>query len=121
MPSSNTKTIYLIRHAESLENENWLGWFTVFQTLARFDDWPRREDVHTAYRLANIDDMVDTPLSDFGKEQIKGMAKLIQNEKFVNNNMKVAYSPLTRARETAQGILALETHNKGENISRDGL
>ena len=104
--SRHTKTVYLIRHAESIENERLASFKTAVRTLSRFGV-PNRKDVTAACGLFNVSENVDSHLSDFGRRQIEHMATVLKQSDFVRRSQiqLVAHSPLIRARETCRGML----------------
>jgi len=109
------KTIYFIRHAESEENRRLLRWVRTFRTLAT-GAIPNPSDIRLAFEMCRITENVDSPLSAQGRDQIKDMRKLLDKEDFYKKSgiELVAHSPLTRAKETAQGMLP--AHAKMEQL-----
>jgi bisphosphoglycerate-dependent phosphoglycerate mutase len=102
----STKTIYLIRHAESEENRRLASFKSAVTALARFS-WPKSNDVTAALELIRVTEQVDSGLSDFGMQQIAHMAHILEQSNFVGTSkiQLVAHSPLLRAKETARGML----------------
>ena len=103
------KTIYLIRHAESSENERLASFHNMCSTMYRFQ-MPQKKDFVYSLGLINIPKMVDSHLSEFGRQQITHMAEVLQRSDFVRQRQiqLVAHSPLVRARETCRGMLQCE-------------
>lgn len=99
-----TKTIYLIRHAESQENRRLKCLKSAFRDLGRFS-LPRASDLEAATELCRVADQIDSPVSAFGKQQIDYMAKILQESNFMQRIQLVAHSPLQRAVETCFGLL----------------
>jgi len=104
--SSQKKTIYLIRHAESLENSRMASFKNVAYSLTRFC-LPSSKDVSHAFPLWNMPAHVDSHVSDFGRQQIEHMAAVLEQSDFVRHHkiQLVAHSPLLRARDTCEGML----------------
>ena len=106
MPAPDTKTVYLIRHAESLENERIACLTRSLSSLSRFA-LPRRSDIRRSVELLNVPAQVNSDVSPQGRAQIEQMAEKLAGEDFLNSNgiTLVAHSPLLRARQTAEGML----------------
>jgi broad specificity phosphatase PhoE len=110
---SSVQTIYMIRHAESEENRRLASLQTVWSDLTNFR-LPKSSDIWSSLRLVRVFDQVDSHVSDFGKQQIAHMAKLLRESDFVKSHQiqLVAHSPLLRAKETSQGMLGYALENK---------
>lgn len=112
--SSNTKTVYLIRHAESEENRR-------LQTLKRsvrgLSRWqlPTSRDIYTSLELLNVAAQVDSAVSEIGKQQIAYMREQLASTQFMKQVDLVAHSPLLRAKETCLGMLDLESSKESNN------
>jgi broad specificity phosphatase PhoE len=100
------KTIYLIRHAQSEENRRLESLQSVARSLTRFA-WPRSSDIGASLELLSLSQQVDSPVSEFGKQQIAHMADILRQDNFMASRQiqVVAHSPLIRARETCLGML----------------
>ena len=99
-----SKTIFLIRHAESEENRRMGSLKNVVSSLGRFSI-PSSRDVSTSFGLLNIPAQVDSQVSEKGRNQIKDMAQIIQGDsKFVDQIELLVHSPLERAKETCFGL-----------------
>jgi broad specificity phosphatase PhoE len=101
-----SKTIYLIRHAQSEENRRLESLLSVARSLTRFS-WPRSSDIGASLELLSLSQQVDSPVSEFGKQQIAHMADILRQDNFIESRQiqAVAHSPLIRARETCLGML----------------
>mmetsp|Transcript_31146 Transcript_31146/g.93382 ORF Transcript_31146/g.93382 Transcript_31146/m.93382 type:complete len:80 (-) Transcript_31146:1193-1432(-) len=62
------KTIYLIRHAESLENQRISCLKQTFRSIRRFN-LPDGKDVRTGAQLLNVAAQVDSEVSERGIKQ----------------------------------------------------
>ena len=85
------KVIFLVRHAQSLQNV----------ATARFFSTGDAKALGTILRLG-----YDAPLSDEGKEQLRKAATSLETSKFTSNHQieLVAHSPYQRALATAQAL-----------------
>ena len=103
------KTVYLIRHAQSDENERLASFHNMCSTMYRFQ-LPQKKDFTYSLGLVNIPKMFDSHLSEFGRQQITHMAEVLTKSDFVRQRQiqLVAHSPLIRARETCRGMLQCE-------------
>jgi broad specificity phosphatase PhoE len=99
-----TKTIYLIRHAESEENQRMQSLNTVVNSVFRFT-LPSSKDVMESLQLLNVVSQVDTPVSPTGEQQILEMAQILASQDFLKEVDLVMHSPLQRARDTSKGLL----------------
>lgn len=68
-PSVKTKTIYLIRHAESNENHRLRTLSESFMKLGKLS-FPTKEELVTCTELINVKAQIDSNLSDVGKAQV---------------------------------------------------
>ena len=102
---ATTKTIFLIRHAESEENRRIGSLKAAFKSLIRLS-LPKSEDVKAACELIRVDQQIDSNVSEFGQQQIKYMANVIEESNFIQKHQiqLVAHSPLIRARDTCRGL-----------------
>jgi broad specificity phosphatase PhoE len=110
-----TKTIFLIRHAESVENQRSQSLKTVFTSLMNFT-LPSSKHVSESLQLFDITSQVDTNVSEVGEEQIVFMADTLAKEDFVQGKQieLVMHSPLQRARQTSKGLLQCLAGNELE-------
>ena len=118
--SSTTKTIYLIRHAESDENERLASFHNMCSTIYKLQ-LPQKKDFTGSLGLVNIPKMFDSQLSDVGRDQIAHMARVLERSDFVRRQQiqLVVHSPLIRARETCQGMLqCLAPNLKPDTVQR---
>ena len=101
-----TKTVYFIRHAESLENLKHKSVGRVIADL-KSASLPESRDVIDIVELLDIPSHVDTPVTARGKQQIANVAAQLQADNFVcqAHIELVVHSPLQRACETAAGLL----------------
>ncbi|KAL7559093.1 hypothetical protein ACA910_017506 [Epithemia clementina (nom. ined.)] len=118
----NQKNVYLIRHAESEENQRLSSLKTVGQSMARFT-LPSRRDISSSLQLLNVPAQVDTPLSPAGMAQVSNVARQLEESKFfeTHNIQLVAYSPLERARDTAAGLLSPSNSSHNNNGAAEGV
>lgn len=119
---SVTKTIYLIRHAESEENRRLGSLHKVFSSLTRFT-MPSSEDVTSSLELLNLYSQVDSEVSEKGKEQIQDMAIQLQNADFLAQHEieRIIHSPLQRARQTALGIFPEDRRNSRIEVTETDM
>lgn len=102
--STGAKTVYLIRHAHSLENQRISSMFSCFGDLSRFS-MPKKEDVGASLELLKLEH--DAPLSDHGLKQCELMKALLRENSFVENSKieLVVHSPLQRAKQTCEELV----------------
>ena len=113
MAEEGMKTIYLIRHAESEENRKLGSLKNVFRSLSRFS-LPSSQDIAAGVSFMNIPAQVDSDVSEVGKQQIEQLAIKLNEANFVMNVELVAHSPLSRARQTSEGMLGCSA--QGEQV-----
>ena len=108
---SNPKTVYLIRHAESLENVAYKGARRV-QAAYVNRKLPEITDVADAFKLTFKmfrPSVVNAALSDFGRLQVSQLHENLEKDGFwqkqFQNACLVVHSPLMRAKQTAYGSL----------------
>lgn len=109
---SNPKTVYLIRHAESLENVAYKGARRV-QAAYVNRKLPEFTDVANAFQLTFKmfrPSVVNAALSDFGRAQVSQLHQNLEKDGFwqkqsQRNTCLVVHSPLMRAKQTAYGSL----------------
>jgi hypothetical protein len=106
--NATTKTIFLVRHAESEENRRIGSLKAAFTALTRFS-LPKSKDIVAACELIRVDQQIDSNVSEFGQKQIQYMANIIQESNFMKKHQVqlVAHSPLIRARETCRGMFGV--------------
>jgi len=101
-----TKTVYLIRHAESEENRRLA---TLGKSLngLRKGKLPSRGDVATSMELLNVGGQIDSTVSEVGEKQIKQIGNILREHNFlqVKGIELIAHSPLERVRQTSLGLL----------------
>jgi hypothetical protein len=116
--NTTTKTIYLIRHAESDENRRLGSLKTAFKALTHFA-LPKTKDIVAAFELVRIDQQINSNVSSFGKQQIAYMANIIRETNFVssNNIQLIAHSPLLRAKETCRDMFGCILSNTADENS----
>ena len=104
--TSNVKTIFLIRHAESLENERLACLTRSFRKMGSFK-LPTKSDLYRSAELLNVYNQIDSPVSDVGQDQINQVGESLRKDNFLikNNIQLIAHSPLLRARQTCEGML----------------
>ena len=100
------KTVYLIRHAESLENQRISSMLTCFGDLGRFS-LPKKSDVAATCGLLNVHANADAPISPMGLQQCEIMQEKLVKADFLRTEKVelVVHSPLERARQTCQELL----------------
>lgn len=105
-PETTTKTIFLIRHAESEENRRIASLKTCFRSLGKFS-LPSASDVRASTELLNVGGQIDSSVSEIGAKQIQQMGETLKDANFVQSSgiQLVVHSPLERARETSLGML----------------
>ena len=100
--TTTMKTVYLIRHAESEENERIASLKNIGSSIGRFR-LPSSTDLGRSVQLLNIPAQVDTPLSAVGRQQVAWMGRKLRQDQFATE--LVVHSPLERAKETCWGML----------------
>ena len=110
------KTVYLIRHAESLENVAYKGARSVQASYAA-RKLPDPKDVGDAFKLAFRmfrPEVMNAPLSQVGEQQVTQLHSNLAKDQFWeklkrqendNQRLLLAHSPLVRAKQTAYGAL----------------
>ena len=116
--SAPTKTIFLVRHAESDENRRLHSLKTAFKDLTRFA-LPKSKDIVASCELLRIDQQVDSNVSQFGKQQITYMANVLKEANFVTkqNVQLLVHSPLLRAKETCRDMFGCILSNTSDESS----
>jgi len=67
---SDLKTLYLIRHAESMENERLASLTRSLSTVSRFS-LPSKSDLYRSVQLLNVPAQVDSEVSSIGWDQVR--------------------------------------------------
>lgn len=67
---SDLKTLYLIRHAESMENERLASLTRSLSTVSRFG-LPSKSDLYRSVQLLNVPAQVDSEVSSIGWDQVR--------------------------------------------------
>ena len=89
--ADDTKTIYLIRHAESEENRRLGSLKSVFKSLGGFS-LPSASDIKASTELLNVPAQVDSSVSDVGAQQIAEMGARLKEVNFVvTENIQLVY------------------------------
>ncbi len=116
--SATTKTIFLVRHAESDENRRLHSLKTAFKDLTRFT-LPKSKDIVASCELLRIDQQVDSNVSQFGKQQIAYMANVLNEDNFVTKQhvQLLVHSPLLRAKETCRDMFGCIVSNTSDESS----
>mmetsp|Transcript_4233 Transcript_4233/g.8096 ORF Transcript_4233/g.8096 Transcript_4233/m.8096 type:complete len:452 (+) Transcript_4233:146-1501(+) len=115
-----TKTVFLIRHAESDENRRLASLSKSVKGLGRFRI-PKKEDVIASMELINVPAQIDSDVSPKGRAQINALAKQIEKDDFLKKMgvQLVAHSPLKRARQTSEGMLGCVTAKPNVSVEED--
>jgi len=115
-----TKTVYLIRHAESDENRRLASLSKSVKGLGRFR-LPRKADLVASIELINLPAQIDSDVSPVGKAQINALGRQIARDNFAKKMgiQLVAHSPLKRARQTSEGMLGCVTPNPNVTTEQD--
>jgi phosphohistidine phosphatase SixA len=101
------KSIVFIRHAQSEENVKAIRFFDGLSRLRNFQA-PSMQQISSTLSLASL--TVNAPLSQLGKRQILDMHMILKDKEFwVQQKFDlIVCSPLTRAKETCEGLLPRE-------------
>jgi len=115
-----TKTVYLIRHAESDENRRLASLGRSVKGLGSLS-LPNKSDVIASMELINIKAQIDSDVSPRGQIQINEVGKAIAKDDFVRKMgiQLVAHSPLKRARQTSEGMLGCVTEALTKGIIKE--
>lgn len=115
-----TKTVYLIRHAESDENRRLASLTTCLKGLGKLK-LPQKDDVMASLELVKVQEQIDSNVSPDGREQIEQLGNVIAQDNFVEKMgiQLVAHSPLKRARQTSLGMLGCVTPQIGVSLDDD--
>lgn len=117
---SETKTIFLIRHAESEENRRLACLTRSMKGLASLK-LPSKSDVKSSVQLLNVSAQIDSEVSHIGKQQIFQAGEKIRQDDFVEKMgiQLVVHSPLLRARQTSEGMLECVAPSDGSAGNKD--
>ena len=101
------KSIVFIRHAQSEENVKAIQFFDGLSRLRNFQA-PSMQQISGTLSLASLN--VNAPLSQLGKRQILDMHMILRDKNFWAQQKfdLIVCSPLTRAKETCEGLLPRE-------------
>lgn len=121
--SAPSKTIYLIRHAESEENVKMHGLQEVGTSIMQ-RRLPTSEDMGKgmSFIYSGATGDTDSDLSPQGKEQIRELNRMmdVDSQKnmysVINDVEMIGHSPLIRARETCYGAFGLDRNELPENV-----
>jgi phosphohistidine phosphatase SixA len=104
---SRKKTLVLVRHAQSNENVKVIKMFEGLTRLRNFQA-PSFQHIRSTLSLSSL--TINSLVSPLGKRQILDMHMILRDENFwAHQNFDlVVCSPLTRARETCEGIFPTE-------------
>ena len=100
------KNIILVRHAQSMENVKVTN---LCDGIARIKNFqlPTWKQITSTLSLLSL--TRDSLVSDLGKRQISDMHRILSEEKFWDCNVDlIICSPLTRAKDTCDGILPVD-------------
>lgn len=117
---SKKKTVYLVRHAESVENIRVRAAREVFGRIRMFR-LPNSDQVKKTLSLLQMDN--DADLSPNGNAMLEEMGALLKSEDFVKANAVdlIAHSPLIRAKKTCMAMFVTGTETKTPVVSLDAL
>jgi len=101
-----TKTIYLIRHAESDENRRLGSLQRILKGCTAFAT-PSKSDISASLELLNVPAQIDSDVSKIGRRQINQLGARLEKDNFLKEKgiQLVVHSPLKRARQTSEGML----------------
>jgi broad specificity phosphatase PhoE len=109
------KTIILIRHAQSEENVKVIELVDGLDRIRRFK-CPTCRNISSTLSLLTL--TLDSAVSRLGARQIKDMHMILRDDRFWNRYKvdAVVCSPLTRAKETCEGVLPPANEREGLNL-----
>lgn len=118
-----SKTIYLVRHAESEENVKMHGLQEVGTSILQ-RRLPTSEDMSksVSFLYSGATGDTDSDLSPQGKEQIRELNQMMDEDSqknlhsVINDVEVIGHSPLIRARETCYGAFGLDRNELPENV-----
>ncbi|CAJ1409614.1 unnamed protein product [Effrenium voratum] len=107
LPTWNKKVVYLVRHAESMENVRVHAFDRVCCALRAWQR-PARGDVLSALRLLCFD--LNAPLSSRGERQLSDVKAQLQGAGFMDQALPelLVFSPLVRAERTGEVLFGSE-------------
>ena len=103
---NKSKTLILVRHAQSVENVKVID---LCDGIARIKNFqlPTCKQITSTFSLLSL--TRDSLVSDLGKRQISEMHIILRDEMFWSRKVDlVVCSPLTRAKDTCDGILPVD-------------
>ena len=107
--ATSIKEVYLIRHAESIENTRiesaQRSWDQIRKLKA-----PTKDDLKSSVKVLKFQENADSLVSDKGKSQINQLHEGWWKQRKVDKGYLVVHSPLVRAKETCLGMIG--DHNK---------
>jgi broad specificity phosphatase PhoE len=115
-----TKTVFLIRHAQSDENRRLASLTTTLKSITKLK-LPTKTDVLASCELLNVPAQLDSDVSPEGKAQIDALGRQIEKDDFIQKMgiQLVAHSPLKRARQTSEGMLQCVTKSLSATAEED--
>ena len=115
-----TKTVFLIRHAQSDENRRLASLTTTLKSITKLK-LPKKTDVLASVELLNVPAQLDSDVSPEGKAQIDALGRQIEKDNFIQKMgiQLVAHSPLKRARQTSEGMLQCVTKSLSATVEED--
>ena len=113
-----TKTVFLIRHAQSDENRRLASLTKSLKGITKLR-LPLKSDIKASVELLNIPAQIDSDVSPEGKTQINALGLQISKDDFVSKMgiQLVAHSPLKRARQTSLGMLQCVTPSIKDHVT----
>jgi len=109
VPDKCVKEVYLIRHAESIENTRIASAQRCWNQIRQFQS-PTKSDLKSSAKVLKFKENADSLVSDKGKLQIENLHLGWWKQHKVDRGYLVVHSPLVRAKETCLGMIG--NHNK---------
>jgi broad specificity phosphatase PhoE len=117
------KTVFLVRHAESEENEKMVHLLNAGRSLKSFRV-PLRRDAKQGMKFVAgcLAGHYDAPLSEKGRQQCQVMGETLTKKKFLEQHdiQLIIHSPLQRARDTCQAMLGKSSQTSHSSNDSDG-
>ncbi len=107
--STCIKEVYLIRHAESVENTRIASAQRSWEQICKLKA-PTKDDLKSSVKVLKFKENADSLVSDKGKLQIDQLHEGWWKKRKVDKGYLVVHSPLVRAKETCVGMIG--DHNK---------
>jgi broad specificity phosphatase PhoE len=106
-----TKTIYLIRHAQSTNQQDKLIAKSTWEKIITLSGLPTLDEISTTVQLLKFD--MDSSLTQKGQLQIIHQRDLLIKQDFLQSHHieLILHSPLIRAKETCLGLFSLHHGN----------